>query len=345
MVKNMELAPGTKKIFIVNCMIGIGFTFASLAHAEEGERHFKDDKGIVNVIVENDKWIGKDQHYTNGIRFSWLSSEENVPMWVKWSARHLLPFTKEGKKRISLAIGQSMFTPADITQPDLIANDRPYAGWLYSSIGEISDTGKAYDTIVLTLGAIGPHSYAEETQKFVHHAIGSPEPRGWNNQLAEEAGIKLTYEHKWRAIYEFSPFGLGTDISPHIGGNLGNINTDLSVGTTLRLGYDLPADYGPPRIRPSLPGSDFFIPTERLGGYIFTTLEGRGVARNIFLDGNTLGGSHDVKKEPFIASLQAGAALTYRSMRLSYTYVILTKEFKTQQNTDAFNAITFSYRF
>ena len=34
-------------------------------------------------------------------------------------------------------LGQSIFTPEDITNPNLIVNDRPYAGWLYFGIGLI----------------------------------------------------------------------------------------------------------------------------------------------------------------------------------------------------------------
>ena len=123
------------------------------------------------------------------------------------------------------------------------------------------------------------------------------------------------------------------------------MNTNLSVGTTFRLGYDLPADYGPPRIRPSLPGSDFFVPTQKIGGYLFTTVEGRAVARNIFLDGNTFVSSHHVDKKNFVGSLQVGAALTFGDMRLSYTHVFMTKEFKQQDTATQFGAVTFSYRF
>lgn len=66
----------------------------------------------------------------------------------------------------------------------------------------------------------------------------------------------------------------------------------------LRLGQRLPLDYGPPRIQPSLPGSGFFVPPQdRFGWYLFAGVEGRAVARNIFLDGNTFRDSRSVDKE------------------------------------------------
>ena len=245
-------------------------TIASSALAAEDVRE-KDDKGIFNVVIENDKFAGTDRDYTNGIRFAWISSEETMPGWTRTIA-NALPLANDGHKRISVAAGQSMFAPEDLSRRDVVVGDHPYAGWLYGSVGMVSDTGKTLDNVMLTVGVVGPLSYAEQTQKFVHHITGSPQPQGWDNQLKNEPGIVLTYERKWRSIYEISPFGLSADLTPHAGVNLGNINTDATAGATFRLGYDLPADYGPPRIRPSLPGSDFFIPTQELGGYLFTTI-------------------------------------------------------------------------
>lgn len=308
------------------------------------ERTEKDDKGIFNVVVENDKFAGSDRDYTNGIRFSWLSSEENMPGWVQQVAG-ALPLASNGKKRLSVAAGQSMFAPDDTSRRFPITTDRPYAGWLYGSVGMVSDTGKTLDNVMLTLGVVGPLSYAEQTQKLFHRIAGKPEPMGWDTQLKNEPGVVLTYERKWRGMVELSPFGLGIDFTPHLGVNLGNVNTDAAAGATFRIGYDLPADYGPPRIRPSLPGSDFFEPVKELSGYLFTTVEERAVAHNIFLDGNTFRDSPSVDKKYLVSSLQVGAALTYGETRISYTQVFMTREYKTQAQPSQFGALTLSHRF
>jgi lipid A 3-O-deacylase len=304
----------------------------------------EDDKGIFNIVVENDTFAGADRDYTNGIRLSWLSSEENMPQWTR-SVAHALPLASDGHKRISLAAGQSMFAPDDLKSQNVVTDQHPYGGWLYGSVGMVSDTGTTLDNVVLTLGMVGPSSYAEQSQKFVHHVVGAEQPQGWDNQIKNEPGVVLTYERKWRGMYEATPFGIGADITPHLGVNLGNVNTDASVGATFRLGYDLPADYGPPRIRPSLPGSDFFVPTKTFGGYLFTTLGERVVGRNIFLDGNSFRDSVSVDKEIFVSSAQVGAAMTYGQTRLSYTQVFTSKEYETQKNASVFGAITLSSRF
>lgn len=327
------------------CLFGMLLLGISPVAVAQEPRSYEDDKAIFNLVWENDIVAGTDRGYTNGVRLSWLSSEKDAPVWARNVAGHLPLVDQNGKKRVSIAVGQSIFSPDNLLVRTPDPNDRPYAGWLYGAVGLVSDTGTSYENMVLTLGVVGPWSFAEQTQKFVHTGIRGDYPQGWHHQLKNEPGLILTYERKWRGLYEASAFGLGADIVPHMGANLGNVNTSASVGTTLRVGYDLPADYGPPRIRPSLPGSDFFVPTQQLSGYLFTTVEGRAIARDIFLDGNTFRDSPSVDKEPFVGSLQVGGALTYGDTRLSYTHVFMTQQFETESHPEQFGALTLSYRF
>ncbi len=319
------------------------------AYAQESSaaelKALEDGKAIINIVIENDKFTGTDQGYTNGIRFAWLSSEKKVPHWAQNVGNTILPFGRDGNKRISFAFGQSMYAPSDLSQSTIIQDDRPYAGWLYGSLGIVSDSGDALDNAVLSIGVVGPPSLAEPIQKAVHRLTDSPDPKGWNNQLDTEPTIGLTYVRKWRALFEEKPFGLATDIIPHAGATIGNVNTSATVGSTVRVGFDLPSDYGPPRIRPSLPGSDFFLPTKNLSGYLFATVEGRAIARDIFLDGNTFHSSQSVEKENFGGTIQLGAVVTLGDARLSYTQVMMTREFETQKETPQFGAVTLSYRF
>lgn len=334
-----------KSCFLSTVFAGAFFCASSAVADTTPVKQPTDDKGIFSIVYENDVFAHTDNGYTNGVRFSWLSSEAQAPHWVKW-ASDFLPLASSGEKRLSISAGQSMFTPADLRQKAPILNDRPYAGWLYGTIGIVSDTGKTLDNVMLTVGVVGPYSLAGQTQKFVHrHITDSTIPQGWDNQLKNEPGIIFTYERKLRSLYQITPFGIGVDFTPSAGVNLGNVETDAIVGAMFRLGYDLPADYGPPRVRPSLPGSDFFIPTQEVSGYLFAGVEGKGVARNIFLDGNTFARSQSISKEPFVGSAQVGVALTYGEARLSYTQVFMTREFAQQKNPEEFGVVTLSYRF
>jgi lipid A 3-O-deacylase len=66
----------------------------------------------------------------------------------------------------------------------------------------------------------------------------------------------LMYERKWRSLYGLPIPGFTPDLTPSVGTVIGNIYTYGAVGATAHIGFDLRRDYGPPRIRPSLPGSD-----------------------------------------------------------------------------------------
>jgi hypothetical protein len=254
-------------------------------------------------------------------------------------------FPDVGAVRASYAIGQNMYTPEDIEIPNPPLDDRPYAGWLYGSIGLVVETGPRLDQLELTLGVIGPASLAEQTQKFIHEITNSPEPRGWDTQLKNEPGVVLTYRRSWRRFVETTALGNTFDITPHAGGALGNVFTNANAGLTLRLGRRLPHDYGPPRIQPSLPGSGFFMPQGRFGWYVFAGMEGRAVARNIFLDGNTFRHSRSVDREPLVGDLQFGLVLTWHNVRLGYTHVMRTREFETQDESDNFGAVGLSIRY
>lgn len=81
------------------------------------------------------------------------------------------------------------------------------------------------------------------------------------------------------------------------------------------------------------------------GWYAFAGIEGRAVARNIFLDGNTFADSRSVDKEPLVGDLQFGIVLDWSDVRLSYTHVYRTREFRTQESSDDFGAFSVSAKF
>jgi hypothetical protein len=315
-----------------------GPTCMAQVHADET------GSSAISIIFENDVFYDTDRHYTNGIRLSGEIALNDVPEWLQDAARQFPFFPDDGTMRAGFAVGQSIYTPPDITLENPPLDERPYAGWLYGSIGLVAESGRQLDQLELSLGVVGPASLADETQKFVHEITGSDDPRGWDTQLKNEPGVVLTYQHSWRGYGEPEP-GLGFDATPHVGGALGNVFTYANAGVTLRFGEHRPNDYGPPRIQPSLPGSGFFDSPDGFGWYVFAGIEGRAVVRNIFLDGNSFTDSRSVDKEPFVGDLQFGVALTWQGVRLSYTHVLRTREFESQDESDNFGAFSASVRF
>lgn len=302
--------------------------------------------GTLTVMFENDLFSSHDGHYTNGIGFVWVPDRGTpTPGWAERLATLLPWFPSGGELRHGYAFGQNMYTPDSIDQSDPPSTERPYAGWLYGNfgVGRVSD--RQLDLLIATVGVVGPDSGAEQTQKAVHRIFGANQPQGWSTQLHNELGVGLTYERMWRGEEHRSPIsGRAFDISPYAGGTVGNVYTYADTGVLLRYGNRLPKDFGPPRIQPALLGSGEFFPSESFNWYLFAGVEGRYVARNIFLDGNTFRDSRSVDKKNWVGDAQFGIVLDWQTFRVTYTHVRRTREFTTQGHEDSFGALTFSTR-
>jgi hypothetical protein len=224
-------------------------------------------------------------------------------------------------------------------------SERPYAGFLYLGVGFVTDNDREQQQLELQLGMVGPASLADRTQIWFHGLINARRPRGWQTQLKNEPGLILTYERSWRGWTSGRLFGLGLDLSPHLGGAIGNIYDYFNAGAALRLGLNLPDDFGPPRIDPSLPGSSFHEPSDRFSAYLFAGIDGRVIGRNLFLDGNSFVSSRHVAKNPLVGDLEFGWVLAYRRWRVAFTHVFRTKEYHTQPGVDQFGSVSLSYTF
>lgn len=311
------------------------------AHAEETP-----GGGTLGITWENDMFYDVDRHYTNGGHLSWVPGREVPPPgWLLKPARLLPWFPGEGEIRHGYALGHSMFTPSDIKQADPPPGERPYAGWLYVTAGLGIKTHRQLDFFWLTAGIVGPASLAEQAQDIVHRVAATDKPRGWDTQLGNEPGFILGWQRSWRELAAATVFGKPMDLTPHAGGSLGNVFTYANAGVTLRYGSRLPDDLGPPRIQPGNSGTGDFSPAPGFRWYLFAGVEGRAVARNIFLDGNTFRDSRSVDKKPFVGDLQFGLVLDWSAVRLSYTHIQRSREFETQDGNDEFGAMTVSVKF
>jgi len=312
-----------------------------------------DDGHRLSVIEENDSlFFESDEHYTQGLRLAWLGPD--VAADSGWdrpfdALADLLPMFPAGEaersRRYALSFGQSMFTPQVILADPPDPRDRPYAGWLYLGASLLQDTDRrSLEHLELQLGIVGPAALADEVQGRWHGLIGKDEAQGWDSQLHNEPGLVLSYERKWRLALD-GDGRTGIDLIPELGASLGNVFTYGEAGLLLRFGHNLQADYGPARIRPALSGTDYFN-RDYLDGdfglYGFVGAQGRAVARDIFLDGNTFESSPSVDKEPLVADLQAGVSLFWLSgTRLDVSVVHRTEEFEGQDGGHVIGAVSF----
>jgi hypothetical protein len=329
-------------------------TLAALLGA--GHAH-ADDNSRLGVVEENDS-IGfdSDKYYTQGLELTYLGPD--VAVDSSWMGpfnvlADLGPFDAtdagEVSRRYEVLLGQSMFTPEDTAREDPDPSDRPYAGWLYGGVGLIQDTDRRrLDHLELLVGVVGPAAGGKKTQNDYHQFIGVSKSRGWDEQLDNEPGLVLSYERKWRLLHPLGN-GFGVDAIPELGITVGNVMDYVQAGGMLRFGRNLEVDYGPARIRPALSGTPYFN-SDYLDGpfgfYVFVGAQGRAVARNLFLDGNTFEDSRSVDSEVLVADLSGGLSMFWGdAVKLDAVVTYRTEEFERQDNPTKFAGINLSIGF
>lgn len=333
----------------------------NLTVANSFERTKAKSSRTLLLYFENDLFGGTDQYYTNAVQMTLVSrdlptlaADEMLPDWLDAALNELpLEAGKDSQYNVSLTLGQHIYTPSD-TQPEtLLRDERPYAGFLYGAVGLHAKRDERLDTLMITLGVVGPAAMGEFAQNSVHEVRDIPTAKGWENQINNEPGLMVTYERVWR----MNPISYGNgwrwDVLPHAGVTVGNVMTYANAGGELRFGYNLPADFGTSLIRPGaaigapVSDSDPRLQNGRdsFGMYFFAGADLRAVAWNVFLDGNAFSTSHHVSKKSLVADVNGGIALLYGRYRISYTHVMRTREFYTQDRRQHFGSLTFAVTF
>ncbi|MBK6705666.1 MAG: lipid A deacylase LpxR family protein [Caulobacteraceae bacterium] len=218
-------------------------------------------------------------------------------------------------------MGHSLFTPNDTTTSAPLPDQHPYAAWLYGEYTALVEQGDEVDQVSVQLGIVGPSAGGEWVQNEFHALIGTADAQGWDNQLEDEIGIVISYDHRLRRLAQLGDGGFGADVTPNLGFTVGNIHTNLHAGLTLRMGQDLDNDYGPPRISPRLAGAGYFTPRDNFSWYVFASIEGRAVAHNIFLDGSLFRDDDpSVSSNTFVTDMQ-GLVVQVLQTQVASTYV------------------------
>lgn len=309
----------------------------------------------VALLVENDhpafSFWGSDRGYTNGMAIYFASAQASPSRILASVARRLSWHEcSEGSLTSSwgLGLGQQMFTPEDLDATSVISRDRPYAGWLHASLFLNARSRRGLQVFLVQAGVVGPASGAAETQRIVHGLFGFKDPRGWDNQLRNEPGVMVLYQQRARWIEMGPPGYRSFDVSPAVTLAAGNVMTYLGVGGRVRVGYELPDDFGQTALAPvaayaplghapSAPVASHF--------YAFLGAEARLFAHNIFLEGNTFADSHRVAPRPLLLEVEAGLALRIGALSLMWRYVQATPAFIPDTRPQFFGAFQVSYRF
>ncbi|MFH2093392.1 MAG: lipid A deacylase LpxR family protein, partial [Pseudomonadota bacterium] len=310
----------------------------------------------VQIFFENDLFGDTDKYYTNAVQITWLSNDlkqykddDRLPDWVMpviMPIIHLIPFSGDPNSihNVGILLGQQIYTPADIQATDLLENDRPYAGFLYAGLALHSKTDTILDTLEISAGIVGSAAKAELAQNTVHDLRSIPTAKGWDNQLHNEPALQLAWQRKWRLqSMKFFDF-LDYDLISHAGMTLGNVRISGNTGGEIRFGHNIPKDFGSDVIRA---GAGVSTPAiglsksakKQLGAHLFVSSQIEAVLHDIFLDGNTWQDSPSVDKEPFIAELSAGFAISFDMIKLTYRHMLRSKQFDNQKQAQAIGSL------
>ncbi len=333
------------------------------------------------VRLENDLFAGTDRNYTNGVVLTLVSHD--IPGQLRTECL-LTPFRLHAQlikyvnpefwadadnitytQNVVLKFGQSMYTPEDYSRTDLIEDDRPYAGLLYTGLSwnrrrHDSETGlEMLDTREVTLGVIGSWSLAEQSQNLVHDVIGSPRFLGWQHQLENEPAFQFALDRKFRRYRGASAVipGYSADSIRSLGLRLGNIETSATLGIEGRIGWNLPNDFGSYPIRPGAENrppsaasvhskSPRFTSTAnrvRASVHLFVAIEAKLIAYDFSLDGNLFQSSHSVSRRPWVTQASVGVSVqgivAGHGVSLTVMRVYRSQEFDEQSADQEYGSI------
>jgi len=301
----------------------------------------------LNVYLENDKYFGTDDGYSTGNQITALYhiSKEDYAVF------DLLGY--EGQETYSYAtfsIANQIFTPTDFETTELIPDDRPYAGWTYIESSIHKTTQDELRSLSLQVGLIGPMSGSEQIQNQFHREIGAEISQGWSNQLDNELGINLKYTQKWRYHSKISN-DFESSLVPFASAELGNVAINATAGLMVRIGFNIPKDYGVSSIDlgadPGIPVYGEYKNMRRKPwslSFNFTAATS-AIARDMFLDGNTFSDSHSVDIEHLVAHYGFGITLRYKNLVVDVMEVQTTKQFKLQKDSHGVGSVIISYLF
>jgi hypothetical protein len=142
-------------------------------------------------------------------------------------------------------------------------------------------------------------------------------PVGWDTQVRFEPGVIVSARQRW-LLFSGRVGGMRfVDAVVGVGASAGNILTNADVGGDLRAGLNLSHPWRRARNRG---------PFELVGTI---GVRGEAVARNIFLDGNTINPDRRVERVPGVVDVRGSVGVRLGALVLAYAVTERSREYKT----------------
>jgi hypothetical protein len=298
---------------------------------------------FIRLSEDNDginAWFkGSDWGYTNGTGLDYFGPRKKQRPKIHPS---LSRFSRANATN-GWGIRQLMITPQK-TRPFIPdKNDYPYAGALIAvhTRHRAAPYHKMNMQSEWIAGLMGPASFAEQTQVFLHRLIGDPRPNGWDYQLP--ADLLLNYNF----MFEKQVAGKNKLILV-MGSNgfAGTLSDGLSVYTLLRFQKNL--DYfsglSPQQFPVHRQKAGIAVAVKPVAGFVFynALLQGGLFNRHSPVHDGTAKSGTALKRNILHAGLDIMLHFSFRQFSLSFTQKIQSPDFRNYNGHKVGN-ISLSY--
>jgi len=294
------------------------------------------------LLVDNDLFaipFGRDhdRFYSSGIRVSLGKgvhgpdvAADRLPVWLRPVRRRcpgcvIYP---------NLSVGHEIYTPDEIDVSAPQPGDHPWSAWLYTGMGGAVDTSaKTRHNFEFQVGVTGDPAGGNFGQVFWHEVTGSPDPRGWDNQLGPDLGINAYYHFQHILREARDGRAMDWDFVPEVLGAVGTMRTYVGAGGTVRVGRNITDFPNSPIQANNRVPSVAMLPNLEIYG--FMGLSVRAVAYNYFLEGSLFGHErYTVDPHRYVWDFRVGVTARFRRYNISYVVVRRSKEFVRTSGND-----------
>lgn len=313
-------------------ILSIALIFAAELFAELKKESKPELNPALTLFIEND-FRFSDRYYTSGLKLTYTDAGNDWwSSYLQYKALSLFALSEDSQVWQTASIGNEMYVPYDIHLTNPPIDDRPYAGWTYLSSGSHIVSKDSLDSLTVSLGMVGPQSYAGDLQKGYHDIIGADRPMGWDYQIKNEPGIIIAYNHSQRLYTQKISENFSADVIGSLGANLGNVSTEARVKALFRVGFNMPNSFEANRIERSSGQTIEFVEANPANWHLYLYWGGiaRFVGYDITLDGNTFADSRYVARKWLVGESNLGISARYERVELNLNWIVRTQDFNNQ---------------
>lgn len=293
--------------------------------------------GSISLSLDNDSLLGSDRGYTNGLFFKFNSSStvdiKNSSPFIMKTIGRWLPLQQKTNKGWGITVGQQIWTPTDLTSPFEGENDRPFTGFLFIKANIFEFSAESANKYRLMLGAVGPDALGENSQKFFHSLIGAQKPMGWDRQIENQTVFNFSYEGQRLLTRSAGWFDKDYDTGFSGRVNIGNYQSEIALGSTIRWGDYLHESFASVGAMPGNYIDPSVLSKSRYGQFYYLSFEVRYRFQDITIDGARPKHLFDVHTEHWQTTISAGAVYYQEEWGLALSIITSSPDYKEDLRT------------